>query len=67
MLRRTPCKDGQLDYNPKEVFRLYIGLNDANVKEALERNKDIHEYLVEKVDELKLKTLIVPSYFVLTF
>lgn len=47
--RRTPCTDGVLEYDPKEIFKLYVGLNDLNINDALSRNPELHERNVDTV------------------
>ncbi len=53
--RITPCSEGGLDYDPREILRLYVGLNEANLEDALSRNRMIYEYKVEKVCEMRDK------------
>ncbi|TRY79426.1 hypothetical protein TCAL_10763 [Tigriopus californicus] len=47
--RRTPCTDGTLEYDPKDIFKLYLGLNDLNINDALSRNPELHEHNVDEV------------------
>ena len=47
--RQTPCELGVLEYEPKKIFRVYSGLNEANINEALAKHKDRHEHKIDKI------------------
>ena len=33
----TPCPGGRLDYDPREVLKVYVGLNDRDINLAIKK------------------------------
>ena len=62
LFRQTPCSDGVPEYDPAAVLRLYVGLNEAIVEEELRRNRQAHEYGVDKVMGPKAKRFCAMSH-----
>jgi len=47
--RNTHCVDGKLQYDPRSVLKLYVGVNDMNLEAATNKRRGEFEYPVDRV------------------